>query len=176
MQNEPSILTTSGFGRCQPLGEQVARDVHRARQGRARCVITSSIDSPTGRMFASESEDTLDEPVVTLIVTLLDRPVDDFLHILQRPQLREFCRFWDAVAEQTGSAPDRSGTLITFGQTGPQVEIPKRVPEQQVPPIWQMAAEIGASVPDEEWAKVPRDLSRNVDHYLYGAPKTENGA
>ncbi|MBI4702775.1 MAG: hypothetical protein HY744_16775 [Deltaproteobacteria bacterium] len=38
-------------------------------------------------------------------------------------------------------------------------------------PIWEVIAEIGASVPDEEWEKVPRDLAENHDHYLYGAPK-----
>jgi hypothetical protein len=38
-------------------------------------------------------------------------------------------------------------------------------------PIWEMAVELGASVPKEEWAKVPKDLSKNLDHYLYGAPK-----
>ncbi|HUT53828.1 MAG TPA: hypothetical protein VM658_10595 [bacterium] len=38
-------------------------------------------------------------------------------------------------------------------------------------PIWEVVSEIGASVPEEEWAKVPTDLSKNLDHYLYGAPK-----
>ena len=38
-------------------------------------------------------------------------------------------------------------------------------------PIWEVIAEIGASVPEEEWAKVPADLASNLDHYLYGAPK-----
>ena len=40
-------------------------------------------------------------------------------------------------------------------------------------PIWEIAEEIAATVPDSEWAKVPPDLSKNVDHYLYGAPKEE---
>ena len=40
-------------------------------------------------------------------------------------------------------------------------------------PIWEIAAEISASVPDEEWEKVPTDLSKNFDHYLYGAPKED---
>lgn len=42
-----------------------------------------------------------------------------------------------------------------------------------VPPIWETVVAIGASVPEEEWEKVPRDLSKNLDHYLYGAPKEE---
>ena len=38
-------------------------------------------------------------------------------------------------------------------------------------PIWEVLAEMGAKIPDEEWAKIPKDLSKNLDHYLYGAPK-----
>jgi hypothetical protein len=34
-----------------------------------------------------------------------------------------------------------------------------------------VALAIGARVPADEWAKVPPDLSKNVDHYLYGAPR-----
>ena len=28
-----------------------------------------------------------------------------------------------------------------------------------------------AQIPDEEWKKLPRDGSYNLDHYLYGAPQ-----
>jgi hypothetical protein len=38
-------------------------------------------------------------------------------------------------------------------------------------PIWEVVAEIGAKIPDEEWAKVPDDGSMNYKHYLYGVPK-----
>lgn len=41
-------------------------------------------------------------------------------------------------------------------------------------PLWQRIVEIGASVPAKEWDKVPTDLSKNLDHYLYGAPKGED--
>jgi hypothetical protein len=36
-----------------------------------------------------------------------------------------------------------------------------------------MIDEIRAQVPDEEWKKLPTDLSKNIDHYLYGSPKVE---
>lgn len=39
------------------------------------------------------------------------------------------------------------------------------------PPIWEVIARIGESVPIEAWANVPTDLSKQVDHYRYGAPK-----
>ncbi|MEY2979363.1 MAG: hypothetical protein RLZZ435_3502, partial [Cyanobacteriota bacterium] len=34
-------------------------------------------------------------------------------------------------------------------------------------------AEIHAEVPWSEWEKLPEDMAKNVDHYLYGAPKVE---
>ncbi len=36
---------------------------------------------------------------------------------------------------------------------------------------WEIAAAISRSVPQAEWDKLPRDLSKNVDHYLYGHPR-----
>ena len=41
-------------------------------------------------------------------------------------------------------------------------------------PIWEVIAEIGEQISDEEWANVPSDASINYKHYLYGAPK-KNG-
>ncbi|MFP4009887.1 MAG: hypothetical protein ACLFV6_18090 [Spirulinaceae cyanobacterium] len=32
-------------------------------------------------------------------------------------------------------------------------------------PIWEIAVEIGAKIPDSEWEKVPSDLSKNFDSY-----------
>jgi Phycobilisome protein len=42
-----------------------------------------------------------------------------------------------------------------------------------VKPFWERLAEIGAQVPESEWAKIPRDLATNFEHYMYGAPKEE---
>src|SRR5205085_196335 len=39
-------------------------------------------------------------------------------------------------------------------------------------PIWEVIAELGKAVPVEEWAKVPEDAAANLDHYLYGHPKS----
>jgi hypothetical protein len=30
---------------------------------------------------------------------------------------------------------------------------------------------IAASIPKASWDKLPRDLSANLDHYIYGVPK-----
>ena len=39
--------------------------------------------------------------------------------------------------------------------------------------IFDFIAEIRASVPEEAWEKVPTDLAKNHDHYLYGTKKIE---
>lgn len=40
-------------------------------------------------------------------------------------------------------------------------------------PIEEIIEEIVREVPDEEWDKLPSDLTDNLDHYLYGTPKNE---
>jgi len=55
--------------------------------------------------------------------------------------------------------------------TARRPQLPKYDPTAK--PIWEIAEKIASTVPDSEWAKVPPDLSKNVDHYLYGALKDE---
>ena len=38
-------------------------------------------------------------------------------------------------------------------------------------PIWEVFEEITASIPEEEWAKLPDDGAEQHDHYIYGTPK-----
>lgn len=40
-------------------------------------------------------------------------------------------------------------------------------------PLWQSVIALGASVPSEEWDRVPKDLAANLDHYLYGSAGEE---
>ncbi len=39
--------------------------------------------------------------------------------------------------------------------------------------ILEMVAEVTREVPESEWERVPADLSKNVDHYLYGSKRTD---
>ena len=39
--------------------------------------------------------------------------------------------------------------------------------------ILEMVSAVTTEVPEHEWERVPADLSKNVDHYLYGAKKTD---
>jgi hypothetical protein len=38
-------------------------------------------------------------------------------------------------------------------------------------PFWQKLIILGQEIPEKEWAKLPTDLSRNFEHYMYGAPR-----
>lgn len=38
-------------------------------------------------------------------------------------------------------------------------------------PIVDVLEELASQIPQEEWDKLPADLSDNLDHYLYGTPK-----
>jgi len=38
-------------------------------------------------------------------------------------------------------------------------------------PIEEILAALAREVPDDEWRKLPDDLTDNLDHYLYGTPK-----
>jgi type I restriction enzyme S subunit len=42
----------------------------------------------------------------------------------------------------------------------------KRPTKKQRQEFWKRFDEIAAAVPDEEWAKLPKDLVENFDHYL----------
>jgi hypothetical protein len=46
-------------------------------------------------------------------------------------------------------------------------------PEKRVLSSAERIAAIGARIPDEELASIPTDAARNLDHYLYGAPKQD---
>jgi hypothetical protein len=46
-------------------------------------------------------------------------------------------------------------------------------PAAAAKPIWEVILELSASVPKEEWAKVPTDGARNLHHYLYKAPEEQ---
>lgn len=56
---------------------------------------------------------------------------------------------------------------------GRRVRVTLLPDETAPPPLWEQIIEIGSMVPKSEWASLPRDLARNFEHYMYGAPKEE---
>ena len=41
----------------------------------------------------------------------------------------------------------------------------------KVPRIVRIAQRLGRMIPEEELKRIPKDLSSQVDHYVYGLPK-----
>ncbi len=50
-----------------------------------------------------------------------------------------------------------------------EAEQPQAAPQRK--PIWEEFEEIAASIPREEFLKLPADGAEQHDHYLYGSPK-----
>ena len=44
-------------------------------------------------------------------------------------------------------------------------------PAAPAPSLDKTFGAIAQDVPDEEWERVPEDLAKNLDHYLYGTSK-----
>jgi hypothetical protein len=64
--------------------------------------------------------------------------------------------------------------LITESQEQPVSPVnPDLANRPHSRPIWERVADISAQVPLEEWETLPKDLSKNLDHYLYGCPKED---
>ncbi len=70
----------------------------------------------------------------------------------------------------------RVGAMAEVVITVSDEELARPEPEYDpsVPSLWERIAAISASVPMEEWEKLPTDLAKNFDHYHYGAPKEED--
>ncbi len=88
----------------------------------------------------------------------LPADLENFLH--EEVRNGRFASESDAVTEAIRRLKVESHAMSS-SQTPP--------PENR--PIWEVFAEISASVPDEEWAKLPTDGAEQHDHYIYGTPK-----
>ena len=55
----------------------------------------------------------------------------------------------------------------------PSVSAPKDAPVSSVRDLFLWIAARGEEIPIEEREKIPRDLARNHEHYLYGQPRQD---
>jgi hypothetical protein len=90
----------------------------------------------------------------------LDQPV-----AVDRPTRVRVIVLLTEASNQTSEQAERN---LACHQTVPETD-----QSPDIRPIWERVVDISAQVPPEEWAKVPKDLSKNVDHYLYGSPKED---
>jgi hypothetical protein len=66
----------------------------------------------------------------------------------------------------------------TVGETEGKAASSRRTPyeepsEKGLGSILEMVSAITREVPEREWERVPADLSKNVDHYLYGSKRAD---
>ena len=88
----------------------------------------------------------------------------------------------DALRDHKSSNVRIKGIAVFLGATGELCRIEKinefsaSFVSVSVSPasghrIWKRAEEIGSTIPEEEWDKLPEDASVNLDYYLYRARK-----
>ncbi len=75
---------------------------------------------------------------------------------------------WEQIVSLAPNLAGRRVRLIVL----PTLE-DESPPPQDTRSIEEKIAAIWADVPAEEWAKLPPDLSDQLDHYIYGTPKKE---
>ncbi|GAB4475510.1 MAG: hypothetical protein OHK0037_36800 [Elainellaceae cyanobacterium] len=63
---------------------------------------------------------------------------------------------------------------LRLSQRAKSGDAPEAPQPGRMPAFLQKTQEISQQISREEWATVPNDLSKNLDHYLYGAPKAES--
>jgi Arc/MetJ-type ribon-helix-helix transcriptional regulator len=96
----------------------------------------------------------------------LPEHLEDF--ILEAVKGGEFASVDEAMAE----AALLLVRQIKQGQTVPDSPAaPQEEPVAGHKPIWEVADELGKSIPAEEWARLPVDGASEHDHYIYGTPK-----
>jgi Arc/MetJ-type ribon-helix-helix transcriptional regulator len=77
--------------------------------------------------------------------------------------IRDFQQWLHQRLRTTGNAkPDRSQDQQGTAST---TEAPRR--------FWEAIDDLMKDVPEEELAKLPTDGAKNLDHYLYGAPRRQ---
>ena len=80
------------------------------------------------------------------------------------------------LASVNALSPDQMRRL--FRELQSRMTAPAKPPAASQPeaaqahkPIWEEIEELTASIPDEEFLKLPVDGAEQLDHYIYGLPK-----
>jgi hypothetical protein len=86
--------------------------------------------------------------------------------VAMTPALREIEGTWDEIAARAAELKGHRLKVIVL-HPEPKVEADRPPPGS----IEEVVESLSAQVPDEEWDKLPADLSQNLDHYIYGTTK-----
>jgi hypothetical protein len=82
------------------------------------------------------------------------------------PALREIEGTWEEIAARAAELKGHRLKVIVL-PSEPEARADGPPPGS----IEAVIEALSAQVPDEEWDKLPADLSHNLDHYIYGTAK-----
>lgn len=104
-----------------------------------------------------------------LYESIVEKARDPELEALVRQFLTEVVQSRTAELHRTMELLRRNtGLLEALAELSPEHPEPQRATSR---PIEEILAELATELPEEEWDKLPADLSDNIDHYVYGTPK-----
>lgn len=172
--------TASGFQDTARVTEYVVDRLRQTRASGARDVVQGKtmVVLSTGAAFAVDHSHASPSPItgsgnVTFLTA--SEHFDCELEAMSPEHLAAHQHFWLGMAEESWkegririefSATDRDRTTATRRPDAKSMVQPAR-------PLLEVIDELMADVPQSVWDKVPTDLARNLDHYLYGAPKED---
>ena len=110
--------------------------------------------------------------VVDVVLGWKVYPSSGELQFVEVP-VAEAAREVPALRGVSGSAPqgalfERHGENAAAAR-GSDLREERQSADQSERPIWEVVAELGAQIPEDELARLPRDGSLNYRHYLYGS-------
>jgi len=85
------------------------------------------------------------------------------IHVSAAEAVSDFAALLDHV---------RAGEEVVIEQNARPVAVLR--PAVPGPSLEEAFAAIAQEVPDQEWERVPSDLAKNLDHYLYGTSKVSS--
>jgi hypothetical protein len=83
----------------------------------------------------------------------------------------ELVRRLEQAAERRGQAAGEFAREILQERLGEMPDTEPQGGDAQPKPIWRRFVEAGEALPEDVIKRLPSDGARNLDHYLYGAPK-----
>jgi hypothetical protein len=75
------------------------------------------------------------------------------------------------VLDDSVRLPEGASVQVTLAEPAPVSEESAAEGPTMAESIEKQIAAIVAEVPANQWARLPKDLSDQLDHYIYGTPK-----
>ena len=89
-------------------------------------------------------------------------------------ELKDTVQQWSDRIQFRGNREQAQGTgktqFILSNKNGSHFPSPNQ-PKQSDKPLWEIADDIIATIPEKSFDLLPNNAAANLDHYLYGTPQ-----